>query len=142
MSPAYLPAEIAQLHPDNISRGFWESCARGVLAIQQCANCQAFRHLPRPTCPNCHSFEYAYTPVSGKGAVYSYTIAHHPVHPALGGHVPYNVVVVALEDAPVKLVSNLIGVANEDVRIGMPVEVVFEEPVPGVVLPRFRPAAA
>ncbi|MDB5448372.1 MAG: hypothetical protein JWQ97_3689, partial [Phenylobacterium sp.] len=121
---------------------YWESCARGVLSIQQCPHCQTFRHLPRPTCPNCQSFDYVWTPVSGKGTVYSYTIAHHPVHPALAETVPYNVIVVTLDDVPVKLVSNLVGVANEDVKIGMPVEVVFEEPRPGIVLPRFRPRAS
>jgi len=140
MAETYLPAEIAQIYPDHISEGFWESCARRVLSIQQCASCGTFRHLPRPTCPNCHSFDYRYTPVSGRGTVYSYTVAHHPVHPALASRVPYNVVVVELEEAPVKLVSNL--VSDETPVIGMPVEVVFEEPAPGVVLPRFRPAAA
>ena len=141
MGEPYLPAEIATLYPDSVSRGYWESCARGVLSIQQCARCQTFRHLPRPTCPNCQSFDYVWTPVSGRGTIYSYTIAHHPVHPALGDKVPYNVIVVALDDAPVKLVSNLVGAPDQAVTIGMPVEVVFEEARPGTVLPRFRPAS-
>jgi len=142
MSQSYLPAEIVNLNPDDLTEGYWESCARRVLSIQQCVQCKTFRHLPKPTCPNCQSFDYEYAPVSGKGTVYSYTIAHHPVHPALrerGG--TYNMVVVKLDDAQVKLVSNLVGVADEDIRIDMPVEVVWEEPRPGVVIPRFRPRA-
>lgn len=142
MSDTYLPADIVNLAPDEITEGYWESCARRVLSIQQCQKCQTFRHLPTPTCPKCQSFESQFTPVSGKGVVYSYTIPHHPVHPALrerGG--TYNVIVVALDDAPVKLVSNLVGVADADIRIGMAVEVCWEEPKPGVVIPRFRPAA-
>lgn len=140
MSETYLPGDIAELHPDEVTEGFWESCARRVLSIQQCVKCKTFRHLPRPTCPKCQSFEYEYTPVSGRGVVFSYTLPHHPVHPSLRGREPYNVILVNLDDAPVRLVSNLVGVPNEDIRIGMPVEVVWEEPRPGVVLPRFRPA--
>ncbi len=141
MSEPYLPADIVNLSPDEITEGYWESCARRVLSIQQCVKCKTFRHLPTPTCPKCQSFESQFTPVSGKGVVYSYTIPHHPVHPALrerGG--TYNVIVVKLDDAPVKMVSNLVGVADEDIRIDMPVEVCWDEPKPGVVLPRFRPA--
>ena len=141
-SSAYLPAEIAELHPDEISEGYWESCARGVLSIQQCVDCKTFRHLPTPTCPKCRSFNFQYTPVSGKGTIFTYTIPHHPVHDALVDKVPYNIILVNLDDAPVRLVSNLVGAANEDIRIGMPVEVVFEHPSPGVMIPRFRPAAA
>jgi uncharacterized OB-fold protein len=141
MAQSYLPAEIAALNPDTVSEGYWESCARGQLSIQQCVQCKTFRHLPTPTCPKCRSFEFQYTPVSGRGTIFSYTIAHHPVHDALKDRGPYNVILVNLDDAPVRLVSNLVGVPNEQVKIGMPVEVVFEEQAPGVVIPRFRPRA-
>jgi len=136
---AYLPAEIAELRPDEVSLGYWESCARRDLSIQQCLHCKTFRHLPRPTCPNCNSFEYQYTPVSGYGTIFSYTIAHHPVHPALREKTPYNIILVNLDDAPIRLVSNLVDADNQEVFIGMPVEVAWEEQAPGVVIPRFRP---
>jgi len=141
MNQSYLPGEIAEIHPDELTEGYWESCARRVLSIQQCAKCQTFRHLPTPTCPKCQSFDYQYTPVSGQGTVYSYTIPHHPVHPALRERGAYNVIVVKLDDAPIKMVSNLVGVADEDIRIDMPVEVTWDEPRPGVVIPRFKPRA-
>jgi uncharacterized OB-fold protein len=136
---SYLPAEIVDLHPDEVTIGYWEACARRQLCIQQCTHCKTFRHLPTPTCPKCWSFDYQYTPVSGNGTVFSYTIPEHPVHPALGDQVPYNVVLVSLDDAPVRLVSNLVGVDNDQIEIGMAVEVTWEEPVPGTVIPRFRP---
>jgi uncharacterized protein len=106
---AYLPTEIAELQPDEVSLGYWDACARRELSIQQCLQCKTFRHLPRPTCPNCNSFEYKYTPMSGNGTIFSYTIAHHPVHPTLREKTPYNVILVDLDDAPVRLVSNLVG---------------------------------
>lgn len=133
----YLPPEIAELRPDDLTQGFWDSCARRQLSIQQCTHCKTFRHLPKPTCPKCRSFDFQYTPVSGKGVIFSYTIVHHPVHPALREKLPYNVILVDLDDAPARLVSNFLG-KNEDIKIGMPVEVVWEEPIPGTVLPRFK----
>ena len=134
----YMPPELAELQPDEVSRGYWESCMRRQLSIQQCMRCKTFRHLPRPTCPNCSSFEYEYVPVSGNGTIFSYTIAHHPVHAALRQRTPYNVILVNLDDAPVRLVSNLISSDEDESVIGMPVEVVWDEQAPGVVIPRFR----
>ncbi len=77
--------------------------------------------------------------MSGRGRVFSYTIAQHAFVPALGTATPYNVVVVELDDAPgARLVSNLVDTPPEAVRIGMRVALVWEEPSPGIVLPRFR----
>jgi uncharacterized OB-fold protein len=72
--------------------------------------------------------------------VYSYTIITHPVHPAAREKVPYNVVQVQLDDDPeLIMVSSLVNVKNEDITIGMPVEVVFEEHEPDVRIPKFKP---
>ena len=76
--------------------------------------------------------------MSGRGRVFSYTIAHHPVHPALVDRVPYNIVLVELPDAGgVRLVSNLVDVPVEEVAVGLEVEVLFEDQG-DVTLPRFR----
>ncbi len=79
--------------------------------------------------------------MSGKGKVYSWTVITHPVHPAAVDRVPYNVVQVQLDEDPEELilVTNLVAVRNEDIRVGMPVQVVFEEHEPGVKLPKFKP---
>src|SRR5439155_859657 len=52
--------------------------------------------------------------------------------------VPYNVVIVELEEG-IRLHSNVVGCANEELRVGMPVEVVFDKVSDEVTLPRFRP---
>jgi hypothetical protein len=79
--------------------------------------------------------------VEGRGRVYSYTIVHHPALPALEAGVPYNVVAVEFDDAPgVRLVSNVLDVAPEELSVGMAVVLVWDEAGPEVVLPRFRRA--
>jgi len=126
--------------PDFDATEFWAGCNRGELLMQRCAACKKFRWLPRPMCPFCNSLEREWTKMSGKGKVYSWTIITHPVHPAAVSRVPYNVVQVQLDEDPdLILVTNLVGIGNEDIRIDIPVQVVFEEHEPGVKLPKFKP---
>ena len=54
---------------------------------------------------------------------------------------PYNVAEVELEEGP-RLLTNLVGVANDDISIGMPVEVVFDAVSEEVSLAKFRPRRA
>jgi hypothetical protein len=93
-------------------------------------------------CPSCNSLESEWVKVSGQGSVYSYTIIAHPVHPAAVSRVPYNVAQVQLDEDPqLILITNLVGVRNEDIRVGMRVRVTFEEHSPGVMLPKFEPVS-
>ena len=126
--------------PDLEAEEYWAGCNRGELLMQRCAACRKFRWPPRPMCPHCNSLEREWVKMSGKGVVYSYTIITHPVHPAAVSRVPYNVAQVQLDEDPILiLVTNLNGVKNEDIRVGMPVQVVFEEHTPGVKLAKFQP---
>ena len=127
--------------PDFDAEEFWAGCNRGELMMQRCAACRKFRWLPRPMCPFCNSLDREWVKVSGRGKVYTYTIITHTVHPAAVSRVPYNVAQVQLEEDPdLILVTNLVGLKNEEIRIDMPVQVVFEEHEPGVKLPKFKPA--
>ncbi len=127
--------------PDFDAEEFWAGCNRGELLMQRCAECKRFRWLPRPMCPSCNSLAREWVKMSGSGKVYSWTIITHPVHPAAVSRVPYNVVQVQLDEGPeLILVTNLIGIRNEDIRIDLPVQVVFERHDPGVKLAKFKPA--
>ena len=119
------------------TRPFWDACRRRELVIQRCAGCGAFRHPPSPVCWRCRSFAHGWVAVSGRGTVFSHAVVHRAFLPELA--VPYTVVVVALDDAPgVRLVSNLIDATAEELRIGLPVEVVFDDIDAEVTVPRFR----
>jgi uncharacterized OB-fold protein/acyl dehydratase len=115
---------------------FWEGCRRGELLIQRCAACGRLRHPPRPACGECGSLDWDAVRSSGRGEVFSFVVHHHP--PVPGFEVPYVVALVALEEGT-RLVSNLVDVAPEDVRIGMPVEVSFLRVDETLTLPVFRP---
>jgi uncharacterized OB-fold protein len=117
---------------------FWEGAKRGELLAQRCADCGHLRHPPRPMCPVCHSVHREEARLSGRGEVYSWIIPRHP--PALGFAQPPVVAVIQLEEG-LRLVSNVVGVAEGQVALGMQVEVRFEPTVGGYAVPVFGPRA-
>ncbi len=128
--------------PDFDAQEFWDGCNRGELMMQRCTDCARLRWMPQPMCPHCNSLQREWVKVSGRGKVYSYTIITHPVHPAAVSRVPYNVAQVQLDEDPnLILVTNLVGLKNEEIRVDLPVEVVFEEHEAGVKLPKFKPVS-
>ena len=75
--------------------------------------------------------------MSGRGRVESFTVNHQQWIP---GSDPYIIAWVSVEEQPeLRLTTNLVGVEPEDVKIGMPVRVVFEENE-DVFVPLFTPA--
>ncbi len=138
---AYFTEDMLLPEPNRDNEEFWAGCTAHRLVIQRCARCGTYRHLPVPVCSECTSFEWEWVESSGRGEIFSYIIVPHGVHPATLGAVPYNAVIVQLDDCGgVKLTSNLINAANEDIHIGMPVRVAWEDVGEGVTLPRFEPA--
>ena len=77
--------------------------------------------------------------VSGRGTVYSYTIAEAPTHPTFAEDVPYIVAIVELTEGP-HITTNITGCKPDAVRIGMPVIATFDEVTPDMTLVKFRPA--
>jgi len=116
---------------------FFEGARRGSLLIQRCVSCGTLRHPPRPACAACHSFEWDTVEASGRGSVYSYVVVHHPQVPAFDYPLP--IAVVELEEGT-RLVADLLEVAADAVRIGMPVVVEFVAVDDELTLPMFRPA--
>jgi uncharacterized OB-fold protein len=92
-------------------------------------------------CPECHSLDFEWAPMSGRGHVYTYALVNHLLHPFWAGKTPYNVVLVELEEGP-RIVSNLVDCPDELIRIGMPVTVVWEDVSEEISLPMFRPISA
>ena len=118
-------------------RPFWEAARRHELMAYRCLNCGAY--YPQVTeCVACSSPKMAWVKVSGRAEVFTFGIFHQLYHPAWKGDIPYNVTFVKLAEGPL-LMTNIVECRNEDIRIGMPVEVVFDDVMPEVTLPKFRP---
>ncbi|MFJ2397614.1 MULTISPECIES: bifunctional MaoC family dehydratase N-terminal/OB-fold nucleic acid binding domain-containing protein [unclassified Streptomyces] len=115
--------------------GFWEGVGRHQLLIQRCAGCGTLRLPWLPGCAACGAPEWDTVGASGEGTVYSYVVMHHPPFPAFDP--PYAVGLIELSEG-VRIVSNVIGVPYDEVRIGMPVRLEFERYDEELVLPVFR----
>jgi hypothetical protein len=131
--PRPIPEVDPQLAP------FFAAAREGKLVVQRCAGCGAHRFPPRELCSTCLSTESRWVEVSGRGEIFSFNVMHQIYHPAFATEVPYAVVVVKLAEGP-KMISNLVDCPVGEIRIGMPVEVVFESVSPEVTLPKFRRA--
>jgi hypothetical protein len=123
---------------DEESKGFWEACQRHELYLQRCRACGTFRHSPRALCPACLSSDTEWVRSSGRGTVYTFTVTYQNQAAGFRDELPYVLAYVELEEG-VRLLTNIVGCAPDAVRIGMPVEVVFDDVTPEVTLPRFRP---
>lgn len=124
--------------PTLASAEFWASGADGRLRIARCQSCGQWVH-PRPTiCPTCHSRTITMDPVSGRATVVGLTVNHQGWLQRMPP--PYVIAIVALEeDASVRLTTNIVGCAPDDVVIAMRVRVRFEQAATDIWLPLFEP---
>jgi uncharacterized OB-fold protein len=121
-----------------LNRPFWTGGAEGVLQFLRCTDCGFYLHPPGPVCRRCLSANTAVAAVSGRGHVVTYTVNHQAWRPGVA--VPYNIALVELVEQPgLRLTTNLVGCANEDIEIAMPVQVEFEQ-VGEIFIPVFAPA--
>lgn len=127
--------------PTEDSKPYWEYCARGELRAQKCGECGHVRFPPSVLCPKCLSEQGAWTRLSGRARVWSWVVFHQVYYPGYADDVPYNTAIVELEEGP-RMHTNIVGCDNDEIYIGMPVEVVFEPIDDEIHLPKFRPAAA
>ncbi len=126
-------------HIDEENRPFWEALKRHELYVQRCRDCGDVRYHPRAQCPQCLSPRTEWVRASGRGKVYTYTATYQNQAPGWRESLPYIMSWVELDEG-VKMLTNLVDCRPEDVKIGMPVEVVYEDVTPEVTLAKFRPA--
>lgn len=125
---------------DSVNKPFWDSAAQHVLKIQRCSSCGHHQYPPIVFCPKCAD-ELEWETASGRATLYTFTVIRRIVNPAFEEEVPYNVSIVQLEEGPL-LLSNVVGVDVDDLVIGMPLDVTYDDIAEGVSLPKFKPAAA
>ena len=95
--------------------------------VQRNPRTGVYQFPPQWICHDTQTFDVEWVAVEPKGVIYSRTRAGHPVHLALKDGCPYIVVVVELPHAGgVRKPGNRLGDPCQNVRIGTPVEAVFE----------------
>lgn len=130
----------AKPKPDitSLNAPFWEGTAKGELRIQHCDACGANFRFTHPWCPSCWAADPGWTVASGEGVVATYSVLHIAPFAAFQDSLPYVLALIDLKEG-VRMMANVVECDPKDVRIGMPVNVIYEDR-DGIALPQFRPA--
>jgi uncharacterized OB-fold protein len=127
-------------YPDELTEGFWAGVRAHKLSIQRCKRCRYWNHVPTIACYNCASEDLAYEPVSGRGTVHSWTVLIDSPGPGFRDMLPVIVGIIELEEQErLYLTTNLFNVDASRLKLGMAVEVTYENVTPECVLPQFQP---
>jgi uncharacterized OB-fold protein len=124
--PKGLPVPV--IEDDRLDAPYWQATREHKLKVQRCARCRVFQWGPEWLCHRCQSFDIDWVEVEGKGRIFSWQRAWHPIHPALKDHGPYLIVLVELPHAgSIRMIGNLLGDPRQTIEIGADVEAVFED---------------
>jgi uncharacterized OB-fold protein len=114
---------------------FWQALRRREVRVQRCGQCGVHRFPATRFCPRCRSGQSEWVAVPGTGTLETWCVFHRPYFEGLA--VPYTVIQVRLS-CGVRVFSNP-AAAGSDLRIGMPMQAVFEDVTPEVTLLMFKP---
>jgi uncharacterized OB-fold protein len=126
--------------PTATSAPFWEGLRLHEVRLQHCVDCDGWVFYPRSNCSHCLSQDLIWQVVSGRGKLYTFTIARVPTLAEFKADMPQLLAVVELKEG-VRINTVLEGIAPEDIRVGMPVVPQFVD-IEGepVTLLHFTPA--
>lgn len=120
---------------DDRSEPFFTAAASGVLATKRCGDCAHWLGLEARTCSGCGGANLNWENVSGTGELVTWSIVHHPPHPAFTDQVPFAIGYVELAEGP--WLNARIVVDVEQLRAGLPLRAAFVRPDEGESYPVF-----
>ncbi|WP_250301247.1 Zn-ribbon domain-containing OB-fold protein [Streptomyces sp. A 4/2] len=138
--PARPAARFDLPEPDAFTEPYWDAAREGHLLIRRCGACAKPHHYPREFCPHCWSEDVTWERASGRATLYTWSVVHRNDLPPFGSRVPYTAAVVDLAEGP-RMMTEIVDCPEDDLRIGMALDVTFRELTPGTSVPVFRKAA-
>jgi len=123
---------------DNLSAPWWAALREGRLLVQRNPVTGVCQWYPREHCLDDLSTEPQWVQASGHGTVFTYSVIHRG-HTRLDA--PYVCALIELDEGPLML-SQLHGIALDQITIGMPVSVAFIDLDSTTSLPVFGPRSA
>jgi uncharacterized protein len=129
--------ELPHADPGPVTAPFWDACGRSELLFQRCGRCRAATFPPAEFCRECQARDQRWERSAGLGLLYSWTVVHRPATPAFA--TPYAPAIVTLDEG-YQMVTNIINAKPRQLRLDLPVRVIFIGVGGGLVLPYFEPA--
>ena len=120
------------------SEPFWTALNDGKLLIKLCGACGKHHSYPRPFCPHCWSGAVDWEEASGQATLYTWSVVYKNDLPPFAGRVPYVAAVVDLAEGP-RMMTNVVDCEVDELRVGMPLTVMFRKETDEITLPVFRP---
>jgi uncharacterized protein len=117
------------------TKEFWEGAKRGKLMLQFCTETKRFQHFPRPVSLSTGRKTVEWREASGYGTVYSWTVTRSP-WPGHEQRIPYICAYVELDEG-VRFLCNLVDCEENEIEIGMPVEVRWDRLTEEITFPDF-----
>lgn len=111
-------------YPTPISETFWNGLNSQKVLIQQCEDCGGWVFYPRKHCTHCWSNQVSFKEVSGQATLYTYTISRVPTLPEFSDEMPQMLAVVELQEG-VRMNTVLVGLSENEVKVGMKLKPVF-----------------
>jgi uncharacterized OB-fold protein len=117
------------------TKEFWAAANRRELVYQVCKSCGYVQFYPRARCTKCYHDKLDWRVSTGKGTVYTFTINHRAPNPAFEPMTPYVLALIDMAEG-FRIMANVLDIAADQVRIGMPVKIVFEPTENGQLIPQ------
>lgn len=115
--------------PEN--REWAEAAAQGRLLVKHCQQCETNHYYPRAHCPFCGSADTEYLPVSGQATIYTFAPNRVSRDLLINAY-------VTLAEGPT-IMTRIVGADPDQLAIGQPVELDFEDSRMGFPVPVFKP---
>ena len=119
---------------------YWDAADRHELVLQKCETCKAYNHPPGPACSKCGATELSWESQGSDitGTIYSYVVSYRPFLPGFQDDLPTIIVVVQLDKLnEVKIIGNVLACPPEEIKIGMPVKMTWQDITEDRALPQW-----
>jgi len=126
MAPAPYLKPLPEVSPQN--QPFFDGLAGHEFKVPKCDNCGDYNWVPYPACRTCLSENQTWTTVSGDATLYTFTVCHRGPG-AFNADVPYVIALGELveQPRPCLVIGNLVDTPIEDLRVGMPIKIAYQE---------------
>lgn len=119
---------ISRSNPESMP--FFEAAAEGRFLLPRCVSCEQFHWYPRSMCPFCRS-QTEWVASRGTGKIHTFSTFSRTAE-------PYTLAYVELDEGPIML-TNLVNVDPDTLRIGDRVHVCFQKAPDGTAIACFSP---
>jgi uncharacterized OB-fold protein len=107
---------------------FWAATREHTLKIQRCTETLKYVYPPDAVSPWTRRETLEYVEVSGRATLYSYAGLNQAFHAGFADDLPYVIALVELEEQPgLRMITNVVGTPLEELSIGMPMVVDFDD---------------